>query len=83
MKNYYVSQDYIGKTHRVSLDPYSLFLTKIRNQLACLNEFQIRKRIAPNKVNKYTLYLGTAFKYNKTNCDVEKITKNMLDKFIS
>ena len=83
MKNYYLSQDYFGKTHRVSLNPYNLFLTKVRNQLACLDQFQIRKRIAPNKVNKYTLYLGTAFKYNKTNCDVEKITKNMLDKFIS
>jgi len=83
MKNYFVSKDYFGKTHRVSLDPYNLFLTKVRNQLACLDQFQIRKRIAPNKINKYTLYLGTAFKYNKTNCDVEKITKNMLDKFIS
>ena len=29
MKNYYVSQDYFGKTHRVSLDPYNLFLTKV------------------------------------------------------
>ena len=82
MKNYYLSQDYFGKTHKVSLDPYNLFLIKVRNQLACLDEFKIRKRIAPNKVNKYTLNLGTAFKYNK-NCDVEKITKNMLDKFIS
>ena len=83
MKNYYLSQDYFGKTHKESLDPYNLFLTKVRNQLACLDQFEIRKRIAPNKVNKYTLYLGTAFKYNKTNCNVEKITKNMLDKFIS
>ena len=82
MKNYFVSQDYFGKPHRVSLDPYNLFLTKIRNQLACLDQFQIRKRIAPNKINKYTLYLGTAFKHNK-NIDVELITKKMLDKFIS
>ncbi len=82
MKKYYYSQDYFGKTHKVSLDPYNLFLTKIRNQLACLDQFQIRKRIAPNKVNKYTLYLGTAYKHNK-NIDIEKITKNMLDKFIS
>ena len=82
MKNYYLTQDYFCKTHKISLDPYNLFLTKVRNQLACLDQFEIRKRIAPNKVNKYTLYLNTAFKYNK-NCDVEKITKNMLDKFIS
>ena len=82
MKNYYLSRDYFGKTHKVSLDAYYSFLTKVRNHLACLDQFEIRKRIAPNKVNKYTLYLGTAFKYNK-NCDVEKITKNMLDKFIS
>ena len=44
MKNYYLSQDYFGKTHKVSLDPYNLFLIKVRNQLACLDEFKIRKR---------------------------------------
>ena len=82
MKNYFISQDYFGKTHKVSLDPYNLFLTKVRNELACLDQFEIRKRIAPNKINKYTLYLGTAFKHNK-NIDVELTTKKMLDKFIS
>ena len=50
--------------------------------MGLLDQFQIRKRIAPNKINKYTLYLGTAFKHNE-NIDVELITKKMLDKFIS
>jgi hypothetical protein len=64
MKNYYLTQDYFGKTHKISLDPYNLFLTKVRNQLACLDQFEIRKRIAPNKVNNPFLqerikYYGT------------------------
>lgn len=82
MKNAYRSDEYFSGKYWISKNPYHLFLTKVRNHLACLDQFEIRKRIAPNKVNKYTLYLGTAFKYNK-NCDIEKITKNMLDKFIS
>ena len=73
MKKYYYSQDYFGQTHKVSLDPYNLFLTKIRNQLACLDQFQIRKRIAPNKVNKYTLYLGTAYKHNKNKSNEKSV----------
>tara|TARA_R110002033_G_scaffold145613_1_gene183252 strand:- start:182 stop:427 length:246 start_codon:yes stop_codon:yes gene_type:complete len=81
MKNAYRSDEY-DTDNWISKNPYHLFLTKIRNQLACLDQFQIRKRIAPNKVNKYTLYLGTAFKHNE-NIDVELITKKMLDKFIS